>query len=639
MPFAFDESESLLAAHGVATHGLPIFPSGALFVHGTTLSYLLAPLVWLGWGEPDNLFILRAVSAILGSIAVYLTYRLARAVVGSTVPALLAAALVAFHPLSVQYGGFLRMYALEQVLAVAVVWLFVRQVVPEVSTTAPNGRRRELVGLVIAFWLAVFAHLSVALLWPAMAAVAVLLQGRTLLGPRRALSAALALCLPAPLVLIGASTMWQATGTAMSSSASPSTTGYIGAQHVDLGRILAPDLRDWAQLFRGGPLAEVMPALVVALSGVLIGRYLLAGSSGSERAQWRPIAASLLLYWVPVLTFAAVAVYANARYLLFLQPLGAVLVAAALAALAGRRPRATRSEQAPPWQRAAAVGLALLMLTDLGIGVLTTEVDAATRRPDPTTAYRYVAAHHAPGEPIFVRAPSAAYFVLGDRGELRFLVDAEWKLDRYTRPVGGERLTDMFVGIESIASVDELCGLLTANPGSWLVDDYPPKRSTEKLTSVDGALERVFKTTNGVRVFRSLPPAAWKGEVRKTCELPEDGTADRKERRAERRGAGATPVPDQRIAPTESELTGSGKVTQDGTADRKERRAERRGAGATPVPDQRIAPSESELTGSGKVTQDGTADRKERRAERRGAGATPVPDQRIAPTEEGEEDR
>ena len=143
LPLHFDEGAMLLGVHAVAERGWPLLPSGVLYLHGVTLSYLLAPLVWLGRGELDDLFLLRAVSAVLGAITVYLTYRLARTVVGWTAPALLAATLVALDPLSVVWGGWLRMYALEQTLTVAVVWLFVRQVVLEPGAAAHPGQRRD----------------------------------------------------------------------------------------------------------------------------------------------------------------------------------------------------------------------------------------------------------------------------------------------------------------------------------------------------------------------------------------------------------------------------------------------------------------------------------------------------------------
>src|SRR4051812_5620241 len=75
LPQHFDEGAMLLGVHAVAERGLPILPSGALYLHGATHSYLLAPLVWLGWGDLGHLFILRAASAVLGVVTIYLTYR------------------------------------------------------------------------------------------------------------------------------------------------------------------------------------------------------------------------------------------------------------------------------------------------------------------------------------------------------------------------------------------------------------------------------------------------------------------------------------------------------------------------------------------------------------------------------------
>jgi len=150
------------------------------------------------------------------------------------------------------------MYALEQALAVAVVWLFVRQVLSKVEPAAPDRQRRELAGLVVAFWLAVFAQIGAALLWPGMVAAAVLLHGRALLGSRRALSVALGVCLLAPLVLIAANTVWGATGTAATSAAGVPSAAFVGAQHVSLNfkQVLTPDLGLWARLFEGGSWRE-----------------------------------------------------------------------------------------------------------------------------------------------------------------------------------------------------------------------------------------------------------------------------------------------------------------------------------------------------------------------------------------------
>ncbi len=78
-----DEPASVLAAHMVAQRGVPILPSGTLYLHGATLSYLLAPLVWLGFGDLEDLAALRLVSVVAGLVAVFLTYRIGHLVTGA----------------------------------------------------------------------------------------------------------------------------------------------------------------------------------------------------------------------------------------------------------------------------------------------------------------------------------------------------------------------------------------------------------------------------------------------------------------------------------------------------------------------------------------------------------------------------
>jgi hypothetical protein len=191
---------------------------------------------------------------------------------------------------------------------------------------------------------------------------------------------------------------------------------------------------------------------------------------------------------------------------------------------------ATRTAPTPLWQLAAAVGLALVLLTNLGTGLLALRLHSvAQKRPDPTSAYDYVAAHHVPGEPTVTDWPPFANFVLGDHPDLRFLVGPEWRLRRYTRPVGTERLTDLYLGAEAVASAPELCQLLATHPGTRLVPDVVvggaiPEGSVWNI--VPGAAEEVFRTTEGVPVFHSITPASWTGEARQRCQPPGAGAED-----------------------------------------------------------------------------------------------------------------
>ncbi|MFQ5578668.1 MAG: ArnT family glycosyltransferase, partial [Anaerolineae bacterium] len=112
-PF-IDEFTTALAARTILRRGLPILPSGLFYEHGLLFSYLDAPFIALtGAG---NLFILaRLPSLLFGTAAVPLLYRVGRRWFSAPV-GLLAAALLAFSPEGMVWGGRARMYALAQLL-------------------------------------------------------------------------------------------------------------------------------------------------------------------------------------------------------------------------------------------------------------------------------------------------------------------------------------------------------------------------------------------------------------------------------------------------------------------------------------------------------------------------------------------
>jgi hypothetical protein len=508
LPVHFDEGAMLLGVRAVAEHGWPLLPSGELYLHGATLSYFLAPLVWLDWDGLDDLFILRAAGAVLGAITVYLTYRLAQAVVQSTAPALLAATFAALDPLSVVWGGWLRMYALEQTLVVAIAWLFVRQVVPDARTVAPHRQRGELVGLVVAFWLAIFTQLGAALLWPGMVAAAVLLDGRALLGPRRSLSAALGLCALAPLAFLAAST-WR--GASPQGSNALPVGSFLGDHLVSLQGVPHPNLAVWTALFEWGVLAGIVQWLVFLLSallGFLVGRARFAAPGGRVRdTRWRPLAAVLLLYWMPALGFIVLATVPRARYLLFLQPVGYVLVAAAVALPWTSANRPVTASWPTRLLGAAAVSLVMLLVIHLGDGLRQLEDMAVSEGAvaNRVEALVYVAANGTPGDPIFVSWPPDAYLVLGDRPEIRGLGPL---------PRGRANqadYTDFWVGwpvTDPATSVENPCALLADHPGAWFVLEPYLSNSQVLLDTAEGMAGLVFPAStdvygNGTVVLRA----------------------------------------------------------------------------------------------------------------------------------------
>jgi hypothetical protein len=173
-----DEPATLLAAHQIVERGLPILPSDTLYLHGATLSYALAPLVWAGYGDLEDLHKLRMVSVLAGVVAVALTFWLAYRISGAAWVGALAAFLLAIDPLSVQWSAHLRMYSVLQALTLLTLVL-------ALDLLVRPGSRRSSIGLVVVFWLAIFTHVGAALIWPALAAVAAIVHGRELLRSRR----------------------------------------------------------------------------------------------------------------------------------------------------------------------------------------------------------------------------------------------------------------------------------------------------------------------------------------------------------------------------------------------------------------------------------------------------------------------
>jgi hypothetical protein len=70
LPLHVDEPNTLLAAQMVAEQGLPVLPSGVLYLHGATQSYLLALLVRFGWGNVADLGLHRLTSVVAGTLSV-----------------------------------------------------------------------------------------------------------------------------------------------------------------------------------------------------------------------------------------------------------------------------------------------------------------------------------------------------------------------------------------------------------------------------------------------------------------------------------------------------------------------------------------------------------------------------------------
>ena len=317
-----DESASIMAAQMVVDKGAPVFPSGTLYLQGATISYLLAPVIKLGYGGLDHLFELRLLSVIAGTLAILALFYLTRWLTRSPWVALGVAAMLAIDPASVRWGGLVRMYALLQLVSLVMLFLFLQLL-------RSPGSRRLLFGFVAAFWFGVFTHIAICLFLPPMLLLAIWKHRMALLGRRLDLGVALGAACAAPftlLVLNRLVTPQQATPAGTSSGVS-----FVGDYLLSADQILHPTLKSWRLLFDYDSSGRIIPYLIVGFSCILFGRYFLDANLVSWKTGRRNILTVLMvLYWVPILLVAAFANENSERYLLHLHPFGLILIGFAL---------------------------------------------------------------------------------------------------------------------------------------------------------------------------------------------------------------------------------------------------------------------------------------------------------------------
>jgi hypothetical protein len=154
-PFV-DEFVTAWAARNVLVRGLPIFPSGNIYPHGFTFTYLEVPFV--GFGQFDET-LARIPGLLVGLAGLPVAYWVGRRLL-SEQAGLVAAAAMAVDPDSIIWGGRARMYGLLQLLTLLVVFFFYRGLVDD----RPRDRYLAM-GLLI---LAVFTHAEAVFLLPVL---------------------------------------------------------------------------------------------------------------------------------------------------------------------------------------------------------------------------------------------------------------------------------------------------------------------------------------------------------------------------------------------------------------------------------------------------------------------------------------
>lgn len=510
-----DEGNMLLGIQTVAQKGYPLLPSNVLYLHGATLSYLLAPLSWLGMLDYSNLFPLRAVNAIFGGAAVWLTFRLAREVIGSEIAALVAAALVALDPLNVLWGGFIRMYALLQVLALVIAWLFLRYLQTGDEPAALGVRRKLLGWFVVAFWLSVFTQVAGALLLLPIGLFALIVFGKRLFTSRRDLTIALVLASLAPVLFLVLSSLVGHGSTTTRSQQTDALPGasFLGDDALDFSRFLNPAPNGFTDLYAGGPAAALLPILLTLACGIVIGGILLARSNADTSTHRFGIGLLLLLFWTPITLFAFFVAEQKERYLLNIQPFGYIVLAAALA-LVARAAHVWLTPRWPAWMLLAALGLVLAAHTIGGLWTLN-EWGVRQTQAGAIGALEYVRDHRGPNDVTIVGSTPESVLMLGLDQPMYAMGGV---LERPGSTETGVKIDD-WAGLVVIDSAEELCPVLKQNPGTWFYigqNRLDPGRVTTDIAL--GSTERRYESPDGYLVLHSVDPASWTNTATQLCQ-------------------------------------------------------------------------------------------------------------------------
>ena len=158
-----DEFVTAWAARNVLVRGLPSFPSGNIYPHGLTFTYLEVPFV--AFGQFDET-LARIPGLLVGLAGLPVAYWVGRRLL-SEQAGLVAAAAMAVDPSSILWGGRARMYGLLQLLTLLVVYFFYRGLVDD----RPRDRYLAM-GL---FVIAVFTHAEAAFLLPVLGLAALVI--------------------------------------------------------------------------------------------------------------------------------------------------------------------------------------------------------------------------------------------------------------------------------------------------------------------------------------------------------------------------------------------------------------------------------------------------------------------------------
>jgi 4-amino-4-deoxy-L-arabinose transferase-like glycosyltransferase len=471
--FFVDEYLTVRAAGRILAQGVPLLPSGNFYSHGLLVSYLVAPLLGLGVTDP---WLLRLPVVLLSTAAIPLLYWTGRRIF-SPGAGLVAAALLAFAPEAILWGGRLRMYATIQFFVQLTALIFYLWVV------AKQDRSVYRLLFVLAFWGALFSHAEAMLLLPLWGLWALAQRGwRWCL--RLANLVTFALAGLSAVVEIGLRQIgppvqaWVSAGVFQ-----PVSRQYLGAalDWPGISKVLEP-------LFPapvGWALAVVVVGGLVYVAIVWVRRR---AKVATTRMEERGLA---YLYWLllpalAMLLFGVNPEWKSSRYGLMLLPFFFSL-AGALLAIAGRRLLASLRPAWAVWGRHLGLAVAVALIAAASWSPAMAAVHETVPAYD--WAFDYVQANDQPGDVVVTFLCQAAFFHLGRCDYLAIPTDYEgFAFQKNGRWVSG------WDEVPLLDSADALRQAIVAAPRAWFVIDegrFSSRYSPEFVQAVLDGMELV----------------------------------------------------------------------------------------------------------------------------------------------------
>ena len=471
-----DEYLTIRAAHRILTQGAPLLPSGNFYSHGLLISYIEALVIGLGGSQS---WLMRLPVLLLSTVAIPLTYWFGRRLF-SPAAGLVAAALLAFAPEAILWGGRVRMYAPLQLFVLFSTIAFYLWVVEE------QERPAYRLLFVVAYWAALFSHAEAMLLLPVWGLWALVQRGwRWCLRPASFVTFALSA------VSIVVEMLLRSLGRPVQAWQAPGVFEALSRQY--LGTALDwPGVIKVAQPLFLTPLRLPLTVLALAGLGYLLLTRVRKDALRSKEQRGLTYLYALLLPILAALFFVVDPSWKSPRYGFMLLP-QFFLIAGALLAQIGRWLLARLGHR---WAWVGTTLLVILIVVGSWSGAV-----AATREtvPDYGWGFAYVEAHEQPGDVVITFLCPAAFLHLGRCDYLAIPADySGFTFQKDGRWVSG------WDEVPLLDSPDALTQALDETPGAWFVVDkgrFPHRYTLEFVQAIWDEMDLVAAEQE-VLVFR-----------------------------------------------------------------------------------------------------------------------------------------